>query len=150
MVESNKDDPERDVDAGIRAYTRVLREGLPFTWAIRNRGVLREVAGDLAGARRDYDRAITARPEWARALTSRAGLREALGDLRGAREDYDRAVACDPPWATAFCNRRRAMAASATETRSSDIDADTVFGLPGVGLNDREFYHPTRSWRPVP
>ncbi|MBI4616373.1 MAG: tetratricopeptide repeat protein [Planctomycetes bacterium] len=69
------------------------------------RGAARRDQGDLAGAIRDFDRAIELKPDYADAYTNRGLARAAQGDLSGAIRDYDRAIELKPDHAIAYSNR---------------------------------------------
>jgi len=73
--------------------------------AYTNRGVARQLAGDLAGAAADYDAALAANPGHAEAYKDRGTLREARGDVDGAIADYDAALRFKPTYADAYLCR---------------------------------------------
>lgn len=75
------------------------------------RGLDRHLAGDLAGAIADYDRAIAGfsdRQSRAMAHLMRGNVRRDEGDLAGAIADYGQAIACHPGQAGAHLNRAEA------------------------------------------
>src|SRR5437899_6382995 len=69
------------------------------------RGNLHAVAGDVARAIGDYDRAIALDPNRAVAFFNRAGALAASGQMDRALADYDRAIELDPMDADAHVGR---------------------------------------------
>ncbi|MCI0340484.1 MAG: serine/threonine-protein kinase [Planctomycetales bacterium] len=98
-------DPSGDREAAIREYGVALADGIPFGWAYGNRANLRQEAGDLAGARADYDEALRLDPGLVLAWNNRAAFRFALGDREGARADVEQALRLDPSYGHAWHNR---------------------------------------------
>ena len=70
-----------------------------------NRGIAKQVKGNLDGAIADYDRAIELNPRYAHAYTNRGRAKRVKGNLDGALADYDRAIELDPDDVRAYCNR---------------------------------------------
>ena len=70
-----------------------------------NRGLERELDGDLDGALEDYTQAIQLRPDYAEAFMDRGDARDEKGDLEGALEDYSQAIRLDPDDDWAFYRR---------------------------------------------
>lgn len=60
-------------------------------WGCYGRGLVAQNRGDLAGALRSYDEAISFNPGYAEAYAARATVREATGDKIGAAQDLSRA-----------------------------------------------------------
>ena len=79
--------------------------------ACNNRGILKQIHGDLHGAIADYSRAIELDPHFAAAWNNLGNARIAEGDLEGAIADYTHAIELDPYDASAFHNRGKARAA---------------------------------------
>ena len=73
--------------------------------ALTNRGVVRQLAGDLDGAVEDYDAALAANPGHAEAYKNRGTVRAARGDIEGAIADYDVALRLKPGYADAYVSR---------------------------------------------
>lgn len=69
------------------------------------RGVTCAIAGDLATAVADFDRALQIDPQSAEAFNNRGFVRQVRGDATGARADYDAALVIDPKLASALANR---------------------------------------------
>ena len=70
-----------------------------------NRGIAKQVKGDLDGAIADYNRAIESSPRYAHAYTNRGRAKKVKGDLDGALADYNRAIELDPDDVRAYSNR---------------------------------------------
>jgi tetratricopeptide (TPR) repeat protein len=95
--------------ARVEAWARRVRPREPDDYLAR--GLDRHVAGDLAGAMADYDRAIAGfgdRQSRAMAHLMRGNVRRDRGDLAGAIADYDQAIACHPGQAGAHLHRAEA------------------------------------------
>ncbi len=96
----------------IAVWNRVLERGPGDYFAHFNRGHARFTAGDLEGARADYDecgRLHRGYLDTARQLASQRGERGAhrfeKGDIAGALADFDESVRLDPFIATTWSNR---------------------------------------------
>ncbi len=70
-----------------------------------NRGVVRQLAGDLEGAVEDYDSALAANPGHAEAYKNRGTARAARGEVDAAIADYDVAIRLKPGYADAYVSR---------------------------------------------
>lgn len=85
----------RPAEAGAaldRALTLDPRHGP----ALHQRGLLKQEAGDLAGAARDFEAAVEARPDYLPALADLAETSARRGDSAAARGWAARALALDP------------------------------------------------------
>ncbi|MCI0343343.1 MAG: protein kinase [Planctomycetales bacterium] len=81
------EDAEGDKGAAVREYNRGLDGGMPFAWALSNRGLAREAQGDLSGAIEDFGNALeAAAPDW----SHRNAVAGALARVRAAREAQER------------------------------------------------------------
>ncbi len=96
----------RPVDA-LPYLERALTLRPDYPEALTNRGRVRQAAGDLVGARADFDRAVAGSSGSVRASTllKRAALRHANADAAGAREDLDAVLELRPEDAGAFLYR---------------------------------------------
>lgn len=79
------------------AFDRALAIQPDHPTSLRNRGNLRRILRDFAGAIADFDRAIRIDREDAQAWLGRAVTKVEQGDLDGARQDYHAALAKAPP-----------------------------------------------------
>ncbi len=79
------------------AYGRALAQRPRFALALLFRGAARDEAGDRAGARADFDAAISANPRSYPAYHRRGLLRLAMGERPGALEDLRLACEFAPP-----------------------------------------------------
>jgi tetratricopeptide (TPR) repeat protein len=84
-------------------YALTLDPASYIAWT--NRGVARQLAGDVAGAIADYDAALAANPAHAEAYKNRGTARAARGQLDEAVADYDRAIRLKPGYADAYVSR---------------------------------------------
>jgi tetratricopeptide (TPR) repeat protein len=73
--------------------------------ALTNRGVVRQLAGEVAGAIADYDEALAYNPVHAEAYKNRGTARAANGQLDAALADYDVAIRLKPGYADAYVSR---------------------------------------------
>lgn len=93
-------------------------------------GEFRMAAGDGAGARTQFDRALASDPNHAEALDGRARATAALGDFAGAIADLDRVIALQPGNAEALALR------AAARRQSGDVagglaDAEAAVAADG-------------------
>ena len=79
--------------------------------ALTNRGVVRQLAGDVAGAIADYDAALAANPGHAEAYKNRGTARAAGGQWDVALADYEVALRLKPTYADAYVSRGAAREA---------------------------------------
>jgi tetratricopeptide (TPR) repeat protein len=82
-----KDNTER-----MRLYDAAIGLKPDFAAALNNRGLCRHIAGDLRGARADFDVAVRIGPD-ATVYRNRGNLRREQDDTEGAFRDYSEAVA---------------------------------------------------------
>lgn len=76
--------------------------------ALTNRGRARQALGDAAGARADFDQALSlvaTSPYAASVLHNRGMLRQTQADLAGALADFDQALAIDPKHTSTYVAR---------------------------------------------
>jgi tetratricopeptide (TPR) repeat protein len=73
--------------------------------AATNRGVARQLAGDIDGAVADYDAALAANRAHAEAYKNRGTARAARGQWDAAIVDYDVAIRLKPQYADAYVSR---------------------------------------------
>lgn len=83
-----------------------------------NRGTVRSRVGDLAGAARDFDRAIELDANNAKAYTARGYLRIYTADGKTALADFDKAISIDPNEADAYCGRGQVFSDMGDESRA--------------------------------
>jgi tetratricopeptide (TPR) repeat protein len=76
-----------------------------------NRGVARQLAGDLDAARADYDAALAANPAHVEAYKNRGTVRAARGEIDAALADYEMAIVLKPSYADAYVSRGAAREA---------------------------------------
>ncbi|MBI4615970.1 MAG: tetratricopeptide repeat protein [Planctomycetes bacterium] len=105
-----------------------------------DRGEVRRAQGDLAGAIRDFSRAIELDPGRAAVYSNRGNARRVVGDLAGAIQDYARAIEINPKFATAYQNRGAALldggefaGAIQDATRAIEIDPDLALAYSNRG-----------------
>jgi Tfp pilus assembly protein PilF len=79
--------------------------------ALTNRGVVRQLAGDMTGALADYEAALAANPGHAEAYKNRGTVRAAAGEWDAALADYDVALRLKPGYADAWVSRGAAREA---------------------------------------
>ncbi len=91
----------------ITLWSHAIRLDPGHTVAYTNRGLARQLQGDLAGAFADLDAALRINPGNADALMNRGNLREQKEDVQGAFADCDRAISISPGLAQAWSNRGR-------------------------------------------
>jgi tetratricopeptide (TPR) repeat protein len=86
-------------EAAAQLDEALIRETDPDTrFAILfNRAHARTLAGDLAGALRDYDAALVLRPEAAQAYFRRGAVYHDLGEYGPARRDWEEVLNSSPP-----------------------------------------------------
>lgn len=89
----------------IAACTAEIKKGGDVAWALNNRALARERAGDPLGAFADFDRAIAESPDFAPAWNNRGTLHARLGSLLEALADHERALALEPDYVAARHNR---------------------------------------------
>jgi tetratricopeptide (TPR) repeat protein len=73
--------------------------------AINDRGVKCRARGDIKGAIKNYDRAISLNPGLASAFSNRANARIEQGELESALNDYNEAIRLQPDGADTYYNR---------------------------------------------
>jgi tetratricopeptide (TPR) repeat protein len=88
-----------------------------------NRGVMRRMSGDTAGAIEDYTKAIEIDPKFASAYYNRGIARYAMKDAAGAIQDYTKAIELRPDFSDAYGNRGIIYAESGNaKTAFADFD----------------------------
>ncbi len=123
--------PAGDRLAAVREYDRALAEGIPFPWALTNRGACRDAAGDRPGALADYDRAIELDSSLHEAYYNRAVAKDADGNLSDAVADLDKTLEMDPRHRDAWV-LRGAVKSSLGDPRGAIADYDAALRLdPG-------------------
>jgi predicted O-linked N-acetylglucosamine transferase (SPINDLY family) len=88
-----------------RLYAEALKLKPDLVEAHNNRGAIRQVAGDWAGALACYDAAIRFRPDYAEALANRGNVLIQLRRYEEALASFDRALALTPGRASALNGR---------------------------------------------
>jgi tetratricopeptide (TPR) repeat protein len=101
-----------DHDEEIRFFTEAIRLKPDYPSAIHNRGVARQVKGDIAGAIEDYTEAIRLKPDHSGAFYNRGYSRQATGDIAGAIDDYNEVIRLKSDDSDAFYNRGNARQAN--------------------------------------
>ena len=89
----------------LTLWTHVLQIEPGSEFAYHNRGQVRYMKGDVAGALADYDTAIGLDPTRGHLYVSRGIARQARGDLDGALADFNEAIRLKATDATAYSNR---------------------------------------------
>lgn len=124
----------RRFDAAAGCWSDVLKWHPNDVQALGNRGVLRKLAGDRAGALADLDRAVTLSGAHSWVFFQRGELRTETGDLQKAADDFAKAVSTNADWwgvapdharaSLAGCQVRLGRAAEALRTvESIDVAA---------------------------
>ena len=72
---------------------------------LNNRGALKEVKGDLAGAVEDYSAAIQRYPKSLPSYLNRGSIRQRQGDAQKAFEDFSNAILCAPDNPSGYVKR---------------------------------------------
>jgi hypothetical protein len=85
-----------------------------------NLGVVLKDAGDLAGARREWEVTLRLDPNHARALVQRGTASAVGGDLRSAEDDLTRAIAMEHDIALAHFNLARVYELTGRPARAAD------------------------------
>ena len=88
-----------------RLYAEVLRMKPDLVEAHNNRGAIRQMAGDWAGALACYDAAIRSRPDYGEALVNRGNVLIQLRHYEEALQSFDRALVLSPSRASALYGR---------------------------------------------
>jgi tetratricopeptide (TPR) repeat protein len=97
-----------DNDEKLRLYSGAIHLQPDYAAAFNNRGIARQVKGDIEGALRDYNEAIRVKRDYAAAFNNRGLAWRAKGDIKGALRDYSAAIRLKPDDADAFNNRGNA------------------------------------------
>ncbi|MCI0342556.1 MAG: tetratricopeptide repeat protein [Planctomycetales bacterium] len=130
-------DPRGDPAVAVRQYDEALREGIPFSWALHNRGLLRQSLGDLDGALADFDAALVRPHDRSEVLAARGTARCQKGDTRSGLADLDAALEARPDLLAALANRANAR------IRSGDVAG----GLADLDRAVQSNPDDLRSWR---
>ena len=96
-----------------------------------NRGVVRQLAGDMAGALADYDAALAANPGHAEAYKNRGTVRAAAEEWDAAIADYEVALRLKPGYADAYVSRGAAREAKGDLAGALDDYAEACVLDPG-------------------
>ena len=96
-----------------------------------NRGVVRQLAGDMAGALADYDAALAANPGHAEAYKNRGTVRAAAEEWDAAIADYEVALRLKPGYADAYVSRGAAREAKGDLAGALDDYAEACALDPG-------------------
>jgi protein O-GlcNAc transferase len=88
-----------------RLYAEALRLKPDLVEALNNRGAIRQLAGDWAGALACYDAAIRSRPDYGEAQANRGNVLIQLRRYDEALASFDRALALAPGRASALNGR---------------------------------------------
>jgi tetratricopeptide (TPR) repeat protein len=97
--------PEPEYDLAMADFNRVIEIDAYNSAAYNNRGYIKKVRGDHAGASADYNRAIELDPRYVVAYINRGNLKYDTGDPVGALADFDRALTLDPTRSRVYINR---------------------------------------------
>ena len=87
---------QRQYPQGIEEYDKLLAEAPDDTLALDNRGLARQMTGDMEGAMEDFNRALEIEPDNATALTNRGMLLARRGIYRRAVDDLLAALKLNP------------------------------------------------------
>ncbi|MFP4438023.1 MAG: tetratricopeptide repeat protein, partial [Chloroflexaceae bacterium] len=92
--------------AALADYAKAIELDPLYYHAYFNRGyAYRWHANDLPAALRDYDQAVSLRPDSPQARCERGGTRARLGDLQGGLEDANHGLQVDPQYACGYYTR---------------------------------------------
>jgi tetratricopeptide (TPR) repeat protein len=90
---------------GIRHLSRAIALSPHSGWCYAWRANARRLAGDAAGAERDFDSAVRLQPFYHRAYVWRGSLRRKLGRWKEALEDLNRGLVLDPHYSLTYHER---------------------------------------------
>jgi tetratricopeptide (TPR) repeat protein len=125
--------------SGIRAPITVNREKTLENDALAEKyyldGNMKFVLGDKRGAIIEYNKAITAKPQYADAYKNRGRIRLELGDEMGAISDFDKAIEINPQFGDAFFHRSRARSLSDPYEACQDMLKSAALGSSGAKKN---------------
>ena len=96
-----------------------------------NRGVVRQLGGDMVGALADYDAALAANPGHAEAYKNRGTVRAAAEEWDAAIADYEVALRLKPGYADAYVSRGAAREAKGDLAGALDDYAEACVLDPG-------------------
>ncbi len=83
---------QKNYTKALSDYTQLVLVSPNEPEAYYNRGLVKAMLNDKAGALEDYTKAISLRPGHFNAYNNRAALKEDQGNLQGALEDYTKAI----------------------------------------------------------
>ena len=123
FLQAKECDDKKDWDGAIRYYSEIIdlpedqisKENRAI--ALYTRGIAFAKKGDLDAALRDFDQAITLKPDFAEALNSRGTVFTKKDDLDRAFRDFEHALKIKPDFAKALNNR------GLTFAKKGDLDA---------------------------
>ena len=72
---------------------------------LNSRGMQNERSGQLAAAKKDYQKAVRVNPDYANAYNNRGNMIFLDEDMEGAIADYDAAIRLNSSFCEAYCNR---------------------------------------------
>ncbi|HAX78707.1 MAG TPA: hypothetical protein DCY88_23455, partial [Cyanobacteria bacterium UBA11372] len=91
-------------DLSIARLITLYRETVMYE-ELYNLGLEKARQGDLAGAIKEFSRALKVNPQFSDAYYKRAVTRFDFGDLQGAIEDYNKLLQMHPDHINAYCGR---------------------------------------------
>jgi tetratricopeptide (TPR) repeat protein len=107
----------------LALFDDVIRKGQGSAWVYGTRGLVKLHTDDLAGARRDLDRALELDPSYTPGLCYRGVVNYRLREYPAALADLDRALADDPRLSGAYRDRGKVQLALGDEAAAlADFD----------------------------
>ena len=95
----------KDYYGAIADYTKAIELVPNDALAYYNRGLSKDILGDISGAMADYNKAIELDPNDADFYSNRGGIKLDLEDYYGAISDYSKVIELNPNDADAYYNR---------------------------------------------
>ena len=101
----------KQIDDGLKAYSRAIELSPNNTAAFNNRGVAYHGKGKLDLAVKDYNIAIKLNPDDANAYSNRGNVYREMGEFNRAIDDTNTAIKLNPNCTAAYINRGAACGA---------------------------------------
>lgn len=122
----------------LRFYSQAIDLNPNFAEAFYQRGVLRELQGDQAGALEDFDAAIRLKPHFGGALICRGSLRVKQGDVSGLWEDFHAVIHAKPGVIQGLAKEALLRKAEGDPEASREVFNAFLFVVLGMSPDVRE------------